>query len=48
MPLTDILYVVYGAGATFGIDLESSFGPYCLREKIIESHLKTAHIMKIL
>lgn len=38
--LTDILYVVYGAGATFGIDLESSFGPYCLREKIIETHLE--------
>ena len=28
--LTDILYVVYGAGASFGIDLDFTFSNYCL------------------
>jgi predicted HAD superfamily Cof-like phosphohydrolase len=28
--LTDILYVVYGAGASFGIDLDDNFNSFCL------------------
>ena len=28
--LTDILYVVYGAGASFGVDLDYTFNDYCL------------------
>lgn len=34
--LTDILYVVYGAGATFGIDLESSFRNYLLKRGLVK------------
>ena len=33
--LTDILYVVYGAGATFGIDLESSFRNYISKQGLV-------------
>ena len=33
--LTDILYVVYGAGATFGIDLEASFRNYILNQGLV-------------
>jgi predicted HAD superfamily Cof-like phosphohydrolase len=38
--LTDILYVVYGAGATFGIDLQKSFVQYCLNEKILNCNIE--------
>ena len=34
--LTDILYVVYGAGVSFGIDLDASYKGY-LKQKVIES-----------
>jgi predicted HAD superfamily Cof-like phosphohydrolase len=33
--LTDILYVVYGAGATFGIDLEAGFQNYILNKGLV-------------
>ena len=31
--LTDILYVVYGAGASFGIDLDDIFNNFCLESE---------------
>ena len=33
--LTDILYVVYGAGATFGIDLDTGFRNYILNKGLV-------------